>query len=190
MDLGNNIKKIRIMKNISQAELAELAGINRVTLGNYERNNRIPNIKNLEQIAKALNVSVSALTKDDQMETLMQNVLNDVTLLTQRINLYEEISKNLLSITNSFSKTTIDLINSNEGLVKMLQNKNVSIENANLQESNNTIINNLDKIKELLININSKISTDNENLKCLSDLLLFTDLDKNKGDENNGNQEK
>lgn len=61
MSIGYNIKKFRQNQNLRQSELAKKAGISRVAVGNYERNERIPNAEILLRIAEALNVSLLEL---------------------------------------------------------------------------------------------------------------------------------
>ena len=60
--VGERIKNIRLEKNLKQSELADLAGISRVSIGNYERGSRNPNIIILNKIANALNVTIGELT--------------------------------------------------------------------------------------------------------------------------------
>lgn len=61
MSIGTNIKNFRLKQKLKQSELAEKAGISRVAIGNYERDERIPNAKILLVIAEALNVTISDL---------------------------------------------------------------------------------------------------------------------------------
>lgn len=64
MNIGNNIKKIRIKKEMTQESLAEKSGISRVAIGNYERDDRSPNIHILNKIAEALGVDPRTLMSD------------------------------------------------------------------------------------------------------------------------------
>ncbi|HBF7094808.1 TPA: helix-turn-helix domain-containing protein [Clostridioides difficile] len=63
MSIGENIKTFRTAKMMTQEQLAEKAGISRVALGNYEREERTPNIEILKKIAIALDTSEEILTK-------------------------------------------------------------------------------------------------------------------------------
>lgn len=58
MDLGSIIKDLRKKKGMKQSELANKAGISRVAVGNYERNERTPNAEILLKLATALDVSI------------------------------------------------------------------------------------------------------------------------------------
>lgn len=59
MSTGEKIKELRKEKRMTQQELARLTGINRITIGNYERGNRVPNIERIKPIAKILNVDAN-----------------------------------------------------------------------------------------------------------------------------------
>ena len=59
--IGNNIKKIRKSKNMSQKDFANLLKIPVSTLANYENNHREPNIETLNKIAEVLGVTINEL---------------------------------------------------------------------------------------------------------------------------------
>lgn len=61
MNLGENIKKIRIEKNMKRKDLAEKAHISSVSIGKYERGDSLPNDENLKKIAEALVVPIEVL---------------------------------------------------------------------------------------------------------------------------------
>ena len=61
--LAKNLKKLRLMKNISQEELAELCNLHRTYIGAIERAERNITLKSLESIAKGLEVSTIELLK-------------------------------------------------------------------------------------------------------------------------------
>ena len=56
---GDSIKKFRKQKGYTQKQLAEKAGISRTALIRYENGETSPSIQILQQIAAALDVSVS-----------------------------------------------------------------------------------------------------------------------------------
>jgi transcriptional regulator with XRE-family HTH domain len=62
--VGYRIAKNRILLNLSQEKLAELAHVSRNFIGCVERAERRPSINTLLRIAKALNVSLEELFKD------------------------------------------------------------------------------------------------------------------------------
>ena len=52
---------IRKRKGMTQAQLADLAGITRVSVARYETTDRNPNVNTAKRLARALGVSVSEL---------------------------------------------------------------------------------------------------------------------------------
>lgn len=59
--IGNSIKKFRKQKGYTQKQLAEKAGISNNSLIRYENDETSPNLQIMQQIATALEVSVSDL---------------------------------------------------------------------------------------------------------------------------------
>ncbi len=62
--VGSTIRRIRLSKNISQEELAHLAGVDRSYMGAVERGDNNVAILKLARIAAALEISVSRLMKE------------------------------------------------------------------------------------------------------------------------------
>lgn len=60
-EVGFNIRRIREERGLSQEELAALAGLHRAYVGQIERGEKNIGLKNLENIAKALEVPVRFL---------------------------------------------------------------------------------------------------------------------------------
>ena len=61
--IGNRIRKLRTSINISQEELADRCSLHRTYIGSVERGERNITVKNLDKIAKALNVTLSKFFK-------------------------------------------------------------------------------------------------------------------------------
>jgi transcriptional regulator with XRE-family HTH domain len=59
--IGLNITIIRERQGLTQEKLAELAGLHRAYIGQIERGEKNIGLKNLEKIAKGLNVNIRAL---------------------------------------------------------------------------------------------------------------------------------
>ena len=59
--VGNNLKEIRARLGITQAELAELVGVARVSIVSIEKGHFIPTVETALRIGKALNVPVEQL---------------------------------------------------------------------------------------------------------------------------------
>ena len=60
-EVGFNIRRIREESDLSQEVLADLAGLHRAYVGQIERGEKNIGLKNLDIIAKALNVSIKVL---------------------------------------------------------------------------------------------------------------------------------
>lgn len=67
LSLGENLKKIRTSKNITQKELAEKLGVSVRTIQNYESGNREPSIDTLYKVAAALDVKALDFLPDEEM---------------------------------------------------------------------------------------------------------------------------
>lgn len=65
MSIGENIKKYRIRKGLTQSELAARCGISKNSIGNYETNKRDTTTPMLEKIASALDLSTWELMVDE-----------------------------------------------------------------------------------------------------------------------------
>ncbi len=59
--LAVNVRRLRLAQGWSQESLAERAGIHRNYLGGIERNERNVGLDNIENLARALGVTVSEL---------------------------------------------------------------------------------------------------------------------------------
>lgn len=60
--LGKKIRTLRLEKLLSQEKLGEITGLDRTYISGIERGVRNPSLKNIEKLAKALDVKVSELT--------------------------------------------------------------------------------------------------------------------------------
>lgn len=58
---GHNVQKYRISQELSQEKLAELAGVHRTYIGMIERAEKNITLRNMEKIAKALNIQIQEL---------------------------------------------------------------------------------------------------------------------------------
>lgn len=57
-DIGKKIRQIRRKQNLTQEELGEKANLHYSYIGQMERGDKIPSLKTLNRIAKALNVGL------------------------------------------------------------------------------------------------------------------------------------
>ena len=61
--LGNNLKRIRLAKGMSQGDLAKILGLHPTYISSIERGVRNMSLKNIEKLAKALGVSIKNLVE-------------------------------------------------------------------------------------------------------------------------------
>ena len=61
--LGENLKKLRIKKDISQIELARMLSVDRSFVSNIENGKNNPTLSTITSLAKALGVSINELLK-------------------------------------------------------------------------------------------------------------------------------
>ncbi len=61
--LGENLKKIRTKKNITQIEIAKTLGADRSFVSNIENGKTNPTLSTITSLAKALGVSTNELLK-------------------------------------------------------------------------------------------------------------------------------
>lgn len=59
---GETIRELRLVKDLTQAELATLTGLKRLTISQIETNRRGISPKNLSQLALALDVPISFIS--------------------------------------------------------------------------------------------------------------------------------
>jgi len=67
-EVGFNIRRIREERGLSQEKLAALAGLHRAYIGQIERGEKNIGLKNLEKIAKALDVDIRVLVDIDSID--------------------------------------------------------------------------------------------------------------------------
>jgi transcriptional regulator with XRE-family HTH domain len=59
--IGDRLKDVRVRRALTQAELAENAGVNVATIARLERNETEPHMSTLRKLAKALDVDPTKL---------------------------------------------------------------------------------------------------------------------------------
>jgi transcriptional regulator with XRE-family HTH domain len=62
---AKRLRQIRQLRGLSQEALADLAGLHRTYVGSVERSERNVSIDNMARLAKALEVNIAELLKDE-----------------------------------------------------------------------------------------------------------------------------
>lgn len=92
MDFGATLMRLRKEKNWSQNDLADKAGVSRVIIGRYERNEALPSIEVAKNIADAFGISMDQLIGDGQNMNFDKKTLSRI----QELELLEPDKKKTL----------------------------------------------------------------------------------------------
>ena len=66
MSIGNNIRRQRLKKNMTEKDLAKEVGVQVQVLRNYEIDKHKPKLKMLNKLARALNCKIEDLDETDE----------------------------------------------------------------------------------------------------------------------------
>lgn len=88
MKFGEQLRTLRNSQKMTQKELADMLGISPSTIGMYEQNRRIPDIKTLTQIAAIFEISLDALLTNNIEQN--NSIGNFIRHLRVRHNLSQE----------------------------------------------------------------------------------------------------
>lgn len=80
MTLNENIKQLRIARNLSQVDLAKALGVTKQSISNWENNNIQPSIDMLIHLAQFFSVSTDYLLGLDQRNYIEVSGLTDQQL--------------------------------------------------------------------------------------------------------------
>lgn len=116
---GNNIKKIRILKNMSQQEFGELFDISRGSIGSYEEDRAEPKIDTVIKIAAHFKLSIDILLTKELTINELSNFTNKISKLI------EEPSKEKIANTKK-SETKVYL----EDKIADLEERIIKLEQA------------------------------------------------------------
>ncbi len=109
MQIGENIRHWRELRNMKQEELAKKLKISPPNLSNIENDINKPNIDMLESIAKALEVEVSQLFIDPKQLFTFNNCTNSCVYGTQHNTNMDKIL--IERLTNLMEKITPHFMN-------------------------------------------------------------------------------
>ncbi|HBF2862384.1 TPA: helix-turn-helix domain-containing protein [Clostridioides difficile] len=127
MGIGENIRTFRVDRGMTQEQLAKKAGISRVALGNYEREERTPNLDILEKLAEIFDVSVDIIINLHKLDLgelydLKINFSKNIPLTKMQYNnIIEEIDYHTTNILNKQNNLFCDF--SQRGFLYVLLDK-------------------------------------------------------------------
>lgn len=124
MNIGNNIKTFRKMKNLTQKQLADMIKVSVVTIQNYENGRREPNMDTLKKISEALNIALSDLLLEE-IDSLTNSLKVNIDTLSSKnlnySNAFSSFEKAISSLNEiKTSKTTSDFLNELENFQKQI----------------------------------------------------------------------
>jgi len=106
---GKKLRRLRLLRNFTQKELAVKSGITDAAIRNYELGNRSPNREQLIKIAEALNCDTSALLDYGSSSKIIQ-ILFDYEKDIKLIPVIEENGVKLTSTNPAFICFLLDWI--------------------------------------------------------------------------------
>jgi len=174
MYFGKNIKKIRLIKKLSQSAFAEVFGLTRSSIGAYEEGRAEPKLEIIIKIANYFSISVDSLVNAEITVNelshfhLLDDYLNNNVLKERLTNAIEITEIPIVSIINVQQMTLVDAIKGSKNKISLpdLESNCVSIlVDVSFLQSKPKHINNKDVI---IVNPNCELNTvDLQNRYCL-----------------------
>lgn len=98
MDIGNKLNRARTNANLTQEQVAEVLGVSRQTISNWENEKTYPDIKSVVALSDLYGVSLDYLLKDKE-ESSMSNYLDYLEESTNTVKSRNKLSGLLLVLT-------------------------------------------------------------------------------------------
>lgn len=135
MTIGENIKRIRKEKGLTQKTLGELCGINEANIRKYENNKQNPKLETARKIATALDVDVWELIEFNIMDVEHRNLFEETTVAT-----YNGTIATLKEIYGNVEEKTVYGENGGESLYYLVGDKDKFVlYDADIETLMNTI---------------------------------------------------
>lgn len=115
MTLNENIKELRLARNLSQVDLAKALGVTKQSISNWENNYIQPSIDMLIRLSAFFCVSTDALLGLEQRKYIEITGLTDSQLA------------HIVAIINDINGKTLQLITKNKDLLPFSRSKSLSI---------------------------------------------------------------
>ncbi|MCI8889247.1 MAG: helix-turn-helix transcriptional regulator [Hungatella sp.] len=129
MYLAQNLKCLRKQRGLTQQELADILGVKRSTVANWESSKREPEIDMLVCIAEYFNMSLDNLVLKE-LKPLLPLYASNIKYLRKRQEITQEDMAKLLEVSKSnmskYESGAVEL--SNQGLIKVSEIFNVTID--------------------------------------------------------------
>ena len=106
---GEKLKKLRLMRNLTQKELAIKSGLTDAAIRNYELGNRSPSKEQLQKISEALDCDISALINHEPNSIFeIMHIIFDYEKEMKLRPLIDESSSALLSHDMNFNDFLVE----------------------------------------------------------------------------------
>ena len=121
MSIGNKVRKHRMLKNISQSDLALRAEISQSIVSSLESDKTIPNSMMLNRIAKVLEIDINELLKDDSI--VQNNSDKAIGNIHSQVTINNHFPENLLEVLMSNQEKITNLLETQNKLIDTLLKK-------------------------------------------------------------------
>lgn len=126
---GNQIRKYRKEKGLTQRQLGERCGIDEANIRKYELGNANPKLETLHRIANALNISYLKLVESEIIESSMENVEEErKSILREFVRLNKEQEENNIPELKKQISNVLEKLNINDKQILELLNEMDNIE--------------------------------------------------------------
>ena len=106
---GNKLKELRLLRGLTQKELAMKSELTDAAIRNYELGNRSPSREQMEKIAKALECDISALVEHDPISIFeIFQIIFDYEEIVKLRPLIEEGTQALMSQDMNFNNFLVE----------------------------------------------------------------------------------
>jgi len=111
---GKRVKELRTNMGLTQKQLGDLVNVTKVSICGYEKNNRIPNIETLIDLANVLNTTPNYLLDSELSARVMEDAEEySVSISSNDMNILKELKKypELYNMIKEDPKRVIERIN-------------------------------------------------------------------------------
>lgn len=90
LSLGNRIRELRKLKQLSQEEIAEQCGVSPSSVSRWETGNLSPSYKHLTQLAKVLDIDISDFYTSPETSVPKSVVLSEILNVASELSVKEQ----------------------------------------------------------------------------------------------------
>lgn len=136
MTFAKRLRELRQLNNITQIEMANKLGLNRVTYTNYEREKSEPSISTLKEIATIFNVSIDYLIDFEDSNIKEKSKKKTQKLLLNFESRYNNINDNYKIEGDKLMRDLLNAVLANELSIPDLKDWIKTIEEKEIESEN------------------------------------------------------